>query len=66
MKKITGKDSISYVYNVKVYDISTYDKVSDYITYFESLDSYRSNKVVDKITNQDCVDIYVETLIKLV
>ena len=63
---MTGKDSISYAYNVKVYDISTYDKVSDYITYFESLDSYRSNKVVDKITNQDCVDIYVETLIKLV
>ena len=63
---MTGKDSISYVYNVKVYDISTYDKVSDYITYFESLDNYRSNKVVDKNTNQNYVDIYVETLIKLV
>ena len=66
MKKITGKDSISYVYNVKVYDISTYDKVRDYLTRFESLDNYRSNKLIDKNTNQDYVDIYVETLIKLV
>ena len=66
MKKITGKDSISYVYNVKVYDISTYDKVRDYLTHFESLDNYRSNKLIDKNTDQDYVDIYVETLIKLV
>ena len=66
MKNMTGKDSISYTYNVKVYDISTYDKVRDYITHFESLDNYRSNKLIDKITNQDYVYIYVETLIKLV
>ena len=63
---MTGKDSISYAYNVKVYDISTYDKVRDYLTHFESLDHDRSNKVVDKNTNQDYVYIYVETLIKLV
>ena len=60
MKKITGKDSISYTYNAKVYDISTYDKVRDYIIRFESLDHYRSNKVIDKNNNQDYVDIYVE------
>ena len=66
MKNMTGKDSISYTYNVKVYDISTYDKVRDYYTHFESLDHYRSNKVIDKNTNQDYVEIYVITLIKFV
>ena len=57
---MTGKDSMTYAYNVKIYDISTYNKVRDYLTQFESLDHYVSNKIVVKNNNQNYTDIYVD------
>ena len=57
---MSHKITKSYAYTVRVDDKSTYDQVKKYLTHFQTLDHYKSERIVDLDTDEDYIKIYVD------